>query len=106
MPLATVDAVNLDTNFDYHTVSVSAGQWTISPVRIGRYRVTVTAAGFKAAVVGPIMLDVQQRQRVDLTLVPGAVSQSVEVRSNSPLLQTDSSELGRLSTIKRWLACL
>jgi hypothetical protein len=96
VPLASVDAVNLDTNFDYHTVSDSAGQWTISPVRIGRYRVTVTAPGFKAAVVGPITLDVQQRQRVDLTLVPGSVSQSVEVRSNSPLIQTDSSEVGQV----------
>ena len=56
----------------------------------------MTATGFKAAVVGPITLDVQQRQRVDLTLVPGAVSQSVEVRSNSPLIQTDTSELGQV----------
>jgi hypothetical protein len=96
VPLASVDAVNLDTNFDYHIVSDSAGQWTISPVRIGRYPVALTAPGFKAAVVGPITLDVQQRQRVDLTLVPGAVSQSVEVRSNAPLIQTDTSELGQV----------
>jgi hypothetical protein len=96
VPLASVDAVDLDTNFNYHTLSDSAGQWTISPVRIGRYRVTLTAAGFKAAVVGPITLDVQQRQRVDLTLVPGTVSQSVEVLTNSPLLQTDTSERGQV----------
>ena len=96
VPSASVSAVDVDTNFTYHVVSDSAGQWTISPVRIGRYRVTVSAAGFKEAVVGPITLDVQQRQRVDVTLVPGAVTQSVDVNSNSPLIQTDTSELGQV----------
>ncbi len=93
---ASVTAVNLATNFSYQTQSDPAGQWTISPVRIGAYRLTITAPGFKEAVAGPITLDVQQRQRMDVTLEPGQVSQTVEVSSSSPLIQTDTSELGQV----------
>ena len=46
VPGATIDAVSQETNFVYHATSNQTGEWTISPVRIGTYRVTVTAAGF------------------------------------------------------------
>ena len=100
VPLAAVKAVNVDTNFTYNAESNSTGEWTISPVRIGTYRVTVQATGFKVALAGPMTLDVQQRQRVDIVLQPGEVSQQVQVTSNSPLIQTDTSELGQVVSNK------
>src|ERR1700733_12378756 len=63
VPGAAIDAVSLETNFAYHATSNQTGEWTISPVRIGTYRVTVTAAGFNKAEGGPFSLGVQQRQR-------------------------------------------
>jgi outer membrane receptor protein involved in Fe transport len=93
---ASVSVVNLQTNFTYHAVSDSAGQWAISPIRIGSYRVTIEAVGFKKVVTGSITLDVQQRQRVDVTLLPGEVTQQVEVQGSSPLIQTDTSESGQV----------
>lgn len=96
IPSAAVTAKNLATNFVYHTQSGSQGQWAISPVRIGVYQVTIVAKGFKKTVIGPITLNVQQSQRVDVTLQPGEVSQQVEVSGSSPLIQTDTSELGQV----------
>lgn len=96
IPSASVAARNLATNFVYHTQSDSSGQWTISPVRIGTYQVTVSAKGFSGAVVGPITLNVQQSQRVDVILHPGEVSQRVMVSGSSPLIQTDTSEIGQV----------
>ncbi|HEX3893425.1 MAG TPA: carboxypeptidase regulatory-like domain-containing protein [Terracidiphilus sp.] len=93
---ASVAAVNKATNFAYHVQSDASGEWTISPVRIGTYTITVSATGFKQAVVGPLTLDVQQRQRADVTLQLGAVSERVEVQGTSPLLETDSSETGQV----------
>jgi hypothetical protein len=93
---ASVAAVNTATNFTYHAQSDATGAWIISPVRIGSYRISITASGFKEAVVGPVTLDVQQRQRADVTLELGAVSEHVEVRGIAPLLQTDSSETGQV----------
>jgi Carboxypeptidase regulatory-like domain len=37
VPGAAIDAVSLETNFTYHATSNQAGEWTISPVRIGTY---------------------------------------------------------------------
>ena len=93
---ASVAAINTATNFTYHTQSDASGEWSISPVRIGTYRITIAAPGFKQTVAGPITLDVQQRQRVDETLQLGEISQQVVVHDAPPLLQTDSSETGQV----------
>ena len=93
---AQVTATNTATNFRYQTQSDSSGAWVISPVRIGNYKVSITAQGFKEAVAGPITLDVQQRQRVDVMLELGDVHERVEVRDSAPLLETDSSETGQV----------
>ena len=93
---AHVDAVDIETNYSYHAVSNQTGEWTISPVRIGTYRVSVISPGFKKAEIGPFTLDVQQRQRLDVALQPGAATQTVEVRETAPLLETDTSERSQL----------
>jgi hypothetical protein len=93
---AVVTATNDATNFHYQAQSDASGGWVISPVRIGTYKVTIAAQGFKEAVAGPITLDVQQRQRVDVTLELGNVNERVEVRDTAPLLETDSSESGQV----------
>lgn len=93
---AHVDAVNVETNYTYHALSNQTGEWTISPVRIGTYRVSVIVPGFKKAEVGPFTLDVQQRQRLDVSLQPGAATQTVEVKETAPLLESDTSERSQL----------
>jgi hypothetical protein len=93
---AAVSAVNINTNFTYHALSDASGAWIISPVRIGTYKVSFSAKGFKETVAGPITLDVQQRQRVDATLELGEISERVEVHDIAPLLETDSSETGQV----------
>jgi hypothetical protein len=93
---ASVTATNTSTNFSYRAKSDGEGAWTISPVRIGSYQITISAVGFKQTVTGPITLDVQQRQRVDATLQLGEVTQQVVVNDIAPLLETDSSETGQV----------
>ena len=93
---ASVTVINLDTSLTYRAESNSSGEWAISPVRIGSYRVQISAKGFKSSIEGPLTLDVQQRQRLDVTLEPGEVTENVEVHGTSPLIQTDSSELGQV----------
>ncbi len=93
---AAVVAVNTATNFAYRVQSDTTGAWSISPVRIGTYTLTISAPGFKQAVVGPITLDVQQRQRADVALQLGEVSEHVVVEGAAPILETDSSETGQV----------
>jgi hypothetical protein len=68
--------------------SNSSGERAISPVHIGTYRIQITAKGFKSSIEGPLTLDVQRRQRVDVTLEPGAVTENVDVHGTPPLIQT------------------
>ena len=96
VPAALVVATNIDTNFAYKATSDLAGEWIISPVRIGTYRVTVASKGFKIAIAGPIALDVQQRQRVNVMLQPGEVTETVQVADAAPLLETDTSDRGQV----------
>ncbi len=100
VPNASVTAVNVETNFTYHGQSNGSGEWTISPVRVGTYRLTIGATGFKTTVAGPITLDVQQHQRVDTTLQLGETSERVEVHDVAPLLETDTSETGQVINSK------
>lgn len=93
---AQIEAVSMETNYAYHAVSNTGGDWTISPVRIGTYRVTVIASGFKKSELGPFNLDVQQRRRLDVALQPGTISQTVEVKDTPPILESDTSERSQL----------
>ncbi len=60
----------------------------------GDYRVDVEKAGFKHFTRQNIAVEVQQTARIDVALVVGQVSETIEVSSETPLLQTDTSSLG------------
>jgi hypothetical protein len=96
VPGAQVSALNTATNFAYHAVTNAAGQYVMSPVRVGVYRLSVGASGFKTEVVESLTLEVQQRARVDFTLQPGAVKEMVEVTGRAPVLETDNSDRGQV----------
>ena len=96
IPNAQVELTNTETNFVYRTKSNGAGEWTISPVHIGTYRVSITAEGFRRSVGESFTLSVQQRQQVDFTMQTGEVSSTVEVTGSAPLLETATSERSQL----------
>jgi hypothetical protein len=96
IPSAEVTAQNVETAFTYHATSSPNGEWTISPVRIGTYKIAVSAGGFRTAVVNSVTLDVQQRQRIDVRLEPGHVTETMTVQETAPLLETETSERGQV----------
>ena len=67
-------------------------------VRVGRYKVSGELVGFATAVVDNVQVTVGARQRVDLKLEPGKVSETVNVVGVSTLLETDSSQRGQVIT--------
>src|SRR5258706_2656530 len=84
------------------TVSTNdQGEYVASPVRIGRYSVTVEKQGFKKAVAGPMQVNIQDRVGIDLKLVPGMAKEVVTVSSERPQLETETSELGQVVDSRR-----
>jgi hypothetical protein len=69
------------------------GHYVLAPLVIGRYEVTIEAAGFKRAVSEPIEIHAGTRARLDVRLELGPVTDTLSVRPPAPLLQTDTSSL-------------
>jgi hypothetical protein len=98
---AAVTVANMDTGIAVKTTTDASGAYVATPLHIGRYSVTVEAAGFKRSVRPDITVNVQDRIRVDATLEVGAVTDTVEVAAAAPLLETDTSYLGEVVESQR-----
>jgi hypothetical protein len=91
---ATVVATEKSRGIVYPTHTNTAGVYYLSPLPIGDYVLKVTATGFSSSERSEISLAMNQTARVDVALVIGQSSQTVEVSSAPPLLQTDDSFMG------------
>ena len=96
LPAATVKLLNQDTGIATATQSDGTGNYAFSNVKIGLYTISAEAPGFAKAEAKDITLNVNARQRVDLKLEIGKVSQTIEVTDVASVLQTDSSERGQV----------
>jgi len=60
----------------------------------GTYRVDVEQPGFQKTVRSDIGLEANTTVRVDLQMTPGAVTETVDVTSEAPVLKTDRADTG------------
>ena len=91
---AKVTVKDLDRGTPWPTTTNAAGFYSFPRLPIGRYEVRVEAPGFQAAVKSPVELQLNQSAKIDFPLVVGDVTQTVEVTSAAPILQTESTQLG------------
>src|SRR5438876_789273 len=95
---AKIKLTNVDTGIVAETATDANGNFEFPTVRIGTYKVTAEAPGFSMAVASDIRVNVSSRQRVDLTMSVGQVSESVEVVSAAPLVETETSQRDQVVT--------
>lgn len=93
---AAVTVTNLDTGAVFKTTTNSAGDYVATPLAIGRYSVQVQVQGFKSEISTNLVVNVQDRLRLDFKLQIGATSESVTVQDTEPLLETASSNLSQV----------
>jgi hypothetical protein len=96
MPGVTVTLKNIDTGLSVTAQTDGDGNFQFTNVRIGNYRVSAEKQGFSTAVAERVNVTVNARQRVDLAMQPGAVTESVVITDAAQLLETDSSGRGQL----------
>jgi Carboxypeptidase regulatory-like domain/TonB dependent receptor len=77
------------------------GEYVASPLKIGRYSVTVEKQGFKKTVAGPVEVNIQDRVGVDVTLQPGMATETMTVTAEGAQLQTETSDLGQVVDSQR-----
>ncbi len=94
IPRASVTATNIATNVPLSTATNDAGEYQFSALRAGTYSVRAGSSGFTAQVVSNVEIHVQSRPSIDFTLSVGDVTQTVEVQAVTPLLNTQTTDVG------------
>jgi hypothetical protein len=100
IPGAKLTLTNEGTGFNVSTVAEADGSYVFRPVKIGTYSVEAEYKGFQRILQEHVTVNVQQQVVVDFTLVPGQVTQTVEVASAAPLLQTQEASVGQVVTAR------
>jgi hypothetical protein len=93
---AKVSLTNEGTGATLSTTTGSDGGYTFSPVRIGTYKIDASAQGFKTVSQTKITVDVGANVLVNFKLQPGSVTETVEVTSAAPVLQTQDASVGQV----------
>jgi Carboxypeptidase regulatory-like domain len=91
---ATVTATDVARGTTYPAKTNSDGAYYLTQLPIGRYTVKVESTGFQTAVKPAFDLVLDQVARVDVQMTVGTMSQTVEVQGLTPLLQTETTEIG------------
>src|ERR1700686_3105363 len=93
---ATVTLTNEGTNASLSTTTRDDGTYKFSPVRIGSYKLTATIQGFSTVTQKNVVVNVGQDVVVDFALNPRSVSETVEVASTLPVLETQDASVGQV----------
>jgi hypothetical protein len=93
---AKVTLTNEGTAASLSTTTGSAGNYEFNPVKIGSYKIEIAAPGFKTEVRTHVAVDVSSNVLSNFKLQPGAVSETVEVTSEAPLLQSQDASVGQV----------
>ena len=98
VPNASVTLLNTDQGLTLKGMTDGRGTYTFSPVRIGKYSISVTATGFEKTTQQNVTVNVSQNLTVDVQLKLGAATETVEVTTAPPLLQTADASVGQVVT--------
>ncbi len=91
MPGAAATLKNLDTGDLRKTVADSEGRYNFNQILPATYSLSVTQNGFRVFVQNGITLTANQSMNLDVKLVVGAVTESIEVNAAPPVLDTQTS---------------
>ena len=94
IPRASVKVVNEGTSVETSTTTDEEGRYSFPALRPGSYRIIAEMTGFKQFVSSGIVLQVNQRARLDVPLTIGALSEQVVVTGEAPVLETESGSRG------------
>ncbi|MBI3680249.1 MAG: TonB-dependent receptor [Acidobacteria bacterium] len=96
VPRATIHITNLGTNVTHTAISNVQGAYEALYLLVGRYRVTAEMPGFKTWTRPQVELRIGDRLRLDIALEVGAVTESVEVTAEAPVLESTSGSIGQV----------
>ena len=101
IPGATVTVKRVATGDVRTTATNETGNYVFPLLEIGEYEVSCSAAGFRTEVVRNVILQLQQKARINFEMQIGEQGATVEVHGTTPLLRTEDATLGSVVESKR-----
>jgi len=101
VPNAVVQARNLATNELATAATDTQGSYTIPFLKPGTYNISAEAAGFKKVIKENLTLNVGQTAMLNLGMELGAVSDTVTVTAEVPLMETSKADRGLVIDTQR-----
>ena len=103
VPGVEVLATRIDTGVTARGVTNEAGKFTIRFLLPGAYRLTAAKAGFKTYSQENLAVRIDDTLDITIRLEVGSISETVEVRAGTPLLETTNSSIGQVMDERRML---
>ena len=90
------DAVltDVDKGYTYTSVSDGQGRYIIRDLAPGNYKLKVKKEGFEAFSLTGVLIEVNENTSRNVQLTVGNASETIDVTSEAPLLQTQDATLG------------
>ena len=89
---ADVTATNVATNVTYSTKTGNSGDYRFDHLLVGTYRIVTKMTGFKTS-SEQVVVELNKIGTRNVTLVPGATTETVEVSGTPPTIDTTSDQL-------------
>ncbi|MFB3825636.1 MAG: carboxypeptidase regulatory-like domain-containing protein [Bryobacteraceae bacterium] len=93
VPNAAVIVTDTGTNVSQRALTGPDGSFSIAGLAPGAYRVDVETAGFKRSSIQNVELSATAPAAVNITLEPGNINETVEIKGFAPTLQGQSGEV-------------
>ena len=93
---ANVRVTNADTNTTTPLTTNATGYYEANLLLPGNYQVSAEAPGFRVTVRRGVVLTVASRVEINFTLEVGAVTDTVTVTAEAPVLDTATASSGRV----------
>src|SRR5258707_12494407 len=94
VPSAVVSIRNIGTNELATATTDGQGNYTIPFLKPGTYNLSAEAGGFKKVTHENLVLNVGQTAAINLTLEVGAITETLNVHAETPLLETANADRG------------
>jgi hypothetical protein len=97
---AAVVVTDTNTNVSNALVTNSSGFYEAPLLLPGPYQVTVEASGFKKTIRPNLILAMSGQLKIDIQLEIGALTESINISAESPILDTSTVSMGKALTTR------